>query len=137
MTVRSAPTLCHSSFVVATKAIVLTFLFTLAFGAADAGSDPRLVDGAADIVLLGGKVITVAQNNFIAQAAALNHDRIVAVGDDTAIRKLIGPKTHVIQLHGNQKLTLRASWRKRNGLVSGISNMAARFSIFKPGFDSR
>ena len=104
MTVRSAPTLCHSSFVVATKAIVLTFLFTLAFGAADAGSDPRLVDGAADIVLLGGKVITVAQDNFIAQAAALKHDRIVAVGDDTAIRKLIGPKTHVIQLHGKAVL---------------------------------
>ena len=80
-------------------------MFTFAFGA-DAASDPdpRLVDGAAEIVLLDGKVITVGPDNSIAQAVALRDGHIVAVGDGTAIRRLIGPKTHVIQLHGKAVL---------------------------------
>ena len=36
--------------------------------------------------------------------AALRDDHIVAVVDGAAIRRLIGPKTHVIQLHGNAVL---------------------------------
>ncbi len=105
MTVGSIAALCRASLVVVTNAIVLTFLATRAFGAAaDTGSDPRLVAGAADMVLLDGKLITMAPDNTIAQAVALGHSHIVAVGDDAAIRKLIGPKTQVIQLHGKAVL---------------------------------
>jgi predicted amidohydrolase YtcJ len=104
MTVRSIAALCRA-FLVVTNAIVLAFLSPFALGTpAEAGSDPRLVNGAADMVLLAGKIITVAQDNSIAQAAALKHGRIVAVGDDAAIRKLIGPKTQVIELHGKAVL---------------------------------
>jgi predicted amidohydrolase YtcJ len=104
MTVRSVAALCRASLVV-TNALLLTFVSTLAFAAgADTGSDPRPVDGAADVVLLDGKVITLAQGNSIAQAVALKRGRIVAVGDDAAVRRLIGPKTNVIQLHGRAVL---------------------------------
>src|SRR5215471_13282411 len=104
MTDRSIAALC-CAFLVVANAFVLTFLSPLAFAAAgDADSDPRLVDGAADIVLLDGKLITMAADNSIAQAVALKHARIVAVGDDAAIRKLIGPKTDVIDLHGKAVL---------------------------------
>jgi predicted amidohydrolase YtcJ len=105
MTVRSITALCHASLVAITNALLLTFLSTLAFATvADAGPDTRLADGAADIVLLGGKVITEAQDYPIAQAVALKNGRIVAVGDDAAVRRLIGPKTNVIQLHGKTVL---------------------------------
>jgi predicted amidohydrolase YtcJ len=104
MTVRSIAALCRASLVV-TNAIVLTFLSTLAFGAAgDTGPDLRFADGAADIVLLDGRLITMAPDNSTAQAVALGHGRIVAVGDGAEIRKLIGPKTHVIDLHGKAVL---------------------------------
>ena len=43
-----------------------------------------------------------APDKSIAQAVALWHGHIVGVGDDAAIRRLIEPKTHVIQLHANQ-----------------------------------
>jgi predicted amidohydrolase YtcJ len=104
MTARSIAALCRA-FLVATNAIVLTFVSPLAFAAAaDADSDPRLVDGAADVVLLNGKLITMAADNSIAQAVALKHGRIVAVGDSAAIRKLIGPRTDVLDLHGKAVL---------------------------------
>ena len=105
MTLRSLVTLWRGSLVVVTNAMVCTFLCTFAFGAeADTGTDPRLIDGAAEIVLLDGKVITVAPDNSIAQAVALKRGRIVAVGGNDAIRRLIGPETHVIQLHGGTVL---------------------------------
>jgi predicted amidohydrolase YtcJ len=105
MTARSVAVLCRAPLVVVINALLLTFVTPLGFAAvADTGPDPRLADGAADIVLLGGKVINVSQGNSVAKAVALNHGRIVAVGDDAAIRKLIGPTTQVIELHGKAVL---------------------------------
>ncbi len=105
MTVASVATPCRASLVVVINAMLLTFVAALAFGAgAAADSDPRLIDGAAEIVLLDGKVITVAPDNSIAQAVALRDGRIVAVGNDAAVGRLIGPKTHVIHLHGKTVL---------------------------------
>jgi predicted amidohydrolase YtcJ len=103
MTVRSIAALCRA-FLVVTNAIVFTFPSQPALGAADAGSYPRLVDGAADIVLLNGKLITMAPDNSIAQAVAFKNGRIVGVGEDAVIRNLIGPKTDVIDLHGKAVL---------------------------------
>lgn len=36
----------------------------------------------------------------VAQAVALDGSKILAVGDDTAIRKLAGPDTAIVDLHG-------------------------------------
>ena len=55
---------------------------------------------AADMVLLGGKVITVDPADTIAQAVAIKDGLIQAVGSDEAIRALIGEKTKVVNLDG-------------------------------------
>jgi predicted amidohydrolase YtcJ len=56
--------------------------------------------GPADLVLRGGKVITLDSADRVAQAIAVRGNRIVAVGSDTEIQRLIGPATRVIQLQG-------------------------------------
>ena len=54
----------------------------------------------ADLVLRGGKVITVDKSWHIAQAVAVKDGRFLAVGDDAAIAGHIGPNTQVIELAG-------------------------------------
>src|SRR5262245_28283141 len=51
----------------------------------------------ADLVLRGGKVITVDKDWRIAQAVAVKDGRFLAVGDDAAIAAHIGPQTQVIE----------------------------------------
>jgi predicted amidohydrolase YtcJ len=54
----------------------------------------------ASVILVNGKVWTENPAQPIAQAIALDGSRILAVGDDAAIRKLAGPDTQIIDLHG-------------------------------------
>ncbi|MFQ6059566.1 MAG: amidohydrolase, partial [Anaerolineae bacterium] len=54
----------------------------------------------ADLVLTGGKIITVDARDSIAQAVAVKDGLIQAVGDDEAIRALVGERTKVIDLGG-------------------------------------
>jgi predicted amidohydrolase YtcJ len=54
----------------------------------------------ADLVLLGGNIVTVDPKMPKAQALAARGDRIVAVGNDAEISKLIGDGTKVIRLDG-------------------------------------
>ena len=68
---------------------------------ASAQSTGAAAPGApADTVLTGGKVITVDDQFSIAQAVAVRGDRIVAVGTDQAIDRLVGPNTRRIDLRG-------------------------------------
>jgi hypothetical protein len=60
--------------------------------------------GAADLVLRGGKVITVDAQDRIASAVAVVGRRIAAVGTDRDIGQLIGPRTQVIDLKGRALL---------------------------------
>jgi len=55
---------------------------------------------AADMVMLGGKVITVDPADTIAQAVAVKDGLIQAVGGNEAIRALVGEKTKLIDLGG-------------------------------------
>ena len=55
---------------------------------------------AADIVLRHGKVVTVDRDFSIAQAIAVQGERILAVGSDSDIAALIGPETRVVDLAG-------------------------------------
>jgi predicted amidohydrolase YtcJ len=57
-------------------------------------------DSPADVVLRGGKIITVDQANPQVQALAVRGDRIIAAGSNDEIKALIGPKTEVIDLDG-------------------------------------
>ncbi len=54
----------------------------------------------ASVILVNGKVWTENPALPIAHAVALDGNKILAVGDDAAIRKLAGPDTKVIDLHG-------------------------------------
>jgi predicted amidohydrolase YtcJ len=55
---------------------------------------------AADMLLAGGKVITVDGADTIAQAVAVKDGLIQAVGSDAEIAALAGEATHVIDLRG-------------------------------------
>src|SRR5262245_45593612 len=54
----------------------------------------------ADLVLRGGKIVTVDQNRPEAQALAVNGDTIAAIGSERDIAPYIGPSTRVIDLNG-------------------------------------
>jgi predicted amidohydrolase YtcJ len=54
----------------------------------------------ADMALINGQIITVDPDDRVAQALAIRHGRIVRVGTDKEVRRLIGPQTAVIDLHG-------------------------------------
>jgi predicted amidohydrolase YtcJ len=54
----------------------------------------------ADLILTGGKVVTVDDRFTIAQAVAVLGDRIVAVGRDADVEALAGPSTRRIDLRG-------------------------------------
>jgi predicted amidohydrolase YtcJ len=54
----------------------------------------------ADLVLRGGKVVTVDPRQPQAEALAVRGPRIAAVGTNEAIARHIGPQTRVIELEG-------------------------------------
>ena len=55
---------------------------------------------APDLVLTNGKIITVDDRFSIAQAVAIQGERIVAVGTNQAIAQLAGSGTRRIDLNG-------------------------------------
>jgi predicted amidohydrolase YtcJ len=69
--------------------------------AADPSDAQRVsATGPVDVILTGGKVITVDEKFTIAQAIAVKADRIVAVGSNDDIAALAGPATRRIDLSG-------------------------------------
>jgi hypothetical protein len=54
----------------------------------------------ADIVLLHGRIITMDAQDQVVQALALGKGRIIGLGSDRTIERLVGPATRVIDLHG-------------------------------------
>ena len=64
----------------------------------DDGSASR--GGIADLVLTGGRLITLDEQHPAATALAARAGRIVALGDDDEIRSWIGDETEVIDLDG-------------------------------------
>ena len=54
----------------------------------------------ADTVLFNGKVLTVDPQFSTRSAVAVREGRIMAVGNDTDVRKLAGPSTRSIDLQG-------------------------------------
>ena len=54
----------------------------------------------ADLVVVGGQVLTVDANFRVAEAMAVRDGRIQAVGSDAEIRVLVGPETRVMEIPG-------------------------------------
>ena len=57
-------------------------------------------EGPADLVLRGGKVITMREERPEARAVAIGGAKIVAVGSDEEIAAYIGPNTEIVELEG-------------------------------------
>ena len=76
-------------------------LVLLLFVAWAAGSRPA-VGGQppADLVLRGGRIVTMDEAKPEAEALAVRGDRIVAVGTGSEVEQWIGPDTRVIRLQG-------------------------------------
>lgn len=55
---------------------------------------------SADIILVGGKIVTVDDRFTIAEALAIKDQRIIAVGTNAEIDKLKGPQTRTVALGG-------------------------------------
>ena len=77
--------------------LILTVSLFLAFGC---GPQPPDIGGPADLVLLGGRVVTVDPDHPEAEAVAVRNGRIAAVGTTAEIEATAGPDTEVIQLEG-------------------------------------
>jgi hypothetical protein len=58
----------------------------------------------ADLALHNGKIVTVDDRNPQAEALAARGDRIVALGRNDVVKKLVGPKTRVIDLQGRMAM---------------------------------
>jgi predicted amidohydrolase YtcJ len=58
--------------------------------------------GIADMILINGKIWTFQKSQPEAEAVAVWRDRILAVGQTADVRKLAGPRTCVIDLHGKR-----------------------------------
>jgi len=55
---------------------------------------------SADTVLVNGKILTVDSRFSTREALAIREGRIMAVGTSAEIKKMAGPKSRVIDLHG-------------------------------------
>ncbi len=75
-------------------------LFVLSIFAAVAAGCAASPEVEADLVLRGGKVVTVDEDVPDGQAIAVKGDTILAVGSNRRIRAYIGPNTEVIDLDG-------------------------------------
>jgi hypothetical protein len=106
--------------------------------------------GAPDLVLSNGKIITVDERFTIAQAVAIRGDQIVAVGTNQEIDRLAGPGARRIDLRGravipglidNHMHLLRygTTWRyevRWDGIASrkqALEMLRARTQAVKPG----
>jgi predicted amidohydrolase YtcJ len=76
---------------------VAVLLAALASGGC--GSD----DQAADLVLVGGSVVTLSAEGVV-RGIAVQDGRVAAVGSEESIRRLIGPETRIVELNGRSVL---------------------------------
>jgi predicted amidohydrolase YtcJ len=132
------------------KTLVLALLAACVVLAAAPGS--RQPAATADLVLLNGHVITVDPGDRIAQAVAIAGDKILAVGSNEEVRKLIGPATRQVDLKGltvtpglldahahfasggvNRLFTLDLSYPEVKNLVDVRAKVAERVARAAPG----
>jgi len=78
----------------------------------------------ADLVLTGGKVVTVDGQDRIVTAVAVTGNKIVAVGSDAEIAKFRGPNTRVVELKGR---TMLPGFIDSHSHVAGMANVEANF----------
>ena len=75
-------------------ALPVPFLAILAWSCSPGPTDP------ADLVVVGGAVLTVDADFRVAEALAVKDGRIQAVGSAADVRALIGPDTQIVEIPG-------------------------------------
>src|ERR1044072_4028306 len=83
--------------------VVICFLLAVIAGGSGAEVDfarSLAVIAPADLVLRGGKIITLDDNFSIREAVAIRDRHFITVGTTREMRPLIGPQTRVIELAG-------------------------------------
>ncbi len=55
---------------------------------------------AADLAILGGKVLTLDPENRVVEAVAVRDGRVIKVGSNEDVRRLVGPATRVVDVGG-------------------------------------
>jgi predicted amidohydrolase YtcJ len=106
------------------RLMVIPFLFALAI-TLGCYAEPEV---AADLVLRGGKVVTVDDNIPDGEAIALKDDTIVAVGSDREIRAYIGQETEVIDLDGMLAIP---GFVESHGHFSGIGSAKMQLNLME------
>ncbi|UCH02572.1 MAG: amidohydrolase [Candidatus Bathyarchaeota archaeon] len=85
---------------------------------------------ACDIVLVNGKIVTVDPNDRIVEAVAIKTGRIVQVGSNQEIKRLIQSETRVIDLAG--KTVLPGFIDAHTHLLSTSTNLTYMVDIHTP-----
>jgi predicted amidohydrolase YtcJ len=87
---------------VASSVVVAVVAVVALAGLAACGGPDRAAPAAApaDLVLVGGDVITMDAARPRARAVAIRDGRVIAVGDDAEVRALAGAATRVVDLAG-------------------------------------
>lgn len=80
-------------------ALALTTVTAGAFVASSARAE-RQAAAAPDVIYYNGNFVTVDERAPRAEAVAIADDRFTAVGADTDVRALAGPRTTLVDLHG-------------------------------------
>ena len=92
----------------------------------------------ADVVLRNGKIYTADPARSVRQALAFTGNTIVAVGDDTDVAPLIGPKTKVVDLVGKLVLPglidthIHPIIGALNGAKCSLAGVKATIDTLKP-----
>jgi len=61
---------------------------------------PAHIQAPADLALLHGRIHTEDARRSVAEAIAVRGNTVIAVGTDQAVAALVGPQTHIVDLHG-------------------------------------
>ena len=82
----------------------------------------------ADLVLAGGRVVTVDAAGTEGRSIAMRGDRIVAVGSEEEIRALVGERTRVIDLEGRLAIP---GFIEGHGPFLGVGDSAMQLDLRK------
>ncbi len=96
--------------------LILSVSLSPAFGCGPQAPD---IGGPADLVLLGGRVVTVDPDHPEAEAVAVRNGRIAAVGTTAEIEATAGPDTEVVQLEGRMAIP---GFIEGHGHFMGVGN---------------
>jgi len=108
------------------------------------------VKAPADMVLRGGKIVTVDRDFSIHRAVAIKDGRFLAVGSERDMRPLIGPATKVVELAGRTVIPglidshihatvaglswdAELRWQASRTLADGLRQIAAAAKAKAPG----